>query len=398
MYLKFLRLQHFRNHVQREIVFDQPTTVIVGQNAHGKTSIIEAVNLLATGESFRAETIPEMIGLGQELARVVGTVSDDKPASHLSAGASSIAADEEMVELQLTLTKGLVQGKKTALRLYAVNGAKRRKQDFIRFLTTVVFRPEDMRLIEGSPSRRREFIDTPLSLVDSEYHRAITTYHQALQRRNKLLQQVREGEQPANVLTFWNLTLVKHGEYITQVRRDFLEYCQSVLFPLQFSVEYDASPITAERIAQYQPREIAAGHTLIGPHKDDIVVKLSLADLQQGTLGEAIPGEWDWQTILHRAQQPQTVIEHLPVSAYGSRGQQRLAVLWLKLCEYTFLKTRTGQPPLLLLDDILSELDNVSRQRVLELIGQGQTILTTTEPKVVREVQDIVKQTQVIEL
>lgn len=394
MYLQQLELQHFRNHAQRKLVFNEPTTVIVGPNARGKTSVIEAVNVLATGESFRAETVIEMIGLGSELGRIKGIVSHEKPVTEIEKKLS----DEEKTELELTLTKGLVQGKKTALRLYAVNGVRRRKLDFTRHLTTVVFRPEDMRLIEGSPSRRREFLDAPLILVDPEYHRSLSTYHQALTRRNKLLQAVREGEQPANVLTFWNMTLVKHGEYLTKVRREFLDFCQSILFPLQFSVEYDPSPMTAERITEYQPREIAAGHTLIGPHKDDIIVKLSLADLQQATLDEPIPSEWDWQTILQRAQQPQEKVERLPVSAYGSRGQQRLAVLWLKLCEYTFLKTKTGQPPLLLLDDILSELDHLSRQRVLELIGQGQTLLTTTEPKVVAEVQEFVKQSQIIEL
>lgn len=394
MYLQSLKLQHFRNHAQRTLVFKEPTTVIVGPNARGKTSIIEAVNLLATGESFRAETVPEMISLGAELSKINGTVIEDKPASEI---ASKVASDDK-TELELTLTKGEVQGKKTALRLYAVNGVRRRKVDFTRHLTTVVFRPEDMRLIEGSPSRRREFLDAPLSLMDPEYHRSHTTYHQALTRRNKLLQQVRDGEQPQNILTYWNLTLVKHGEYLHQARRDFLEFCQSVLFPLQFTVEYDPSPISAERLAEYQPREIAAGHTLIGPHKDDVIVKLSLEDLQQATLGEAIPSEWDWQTILQRSQKPQEKIETLPVSAYGSRGQQRLAVLWLKLCEYTFLKTKKGQPPLLLLDDILSELDHLSRQRVLELIGQGQTLLTTTEPKVVAEVSELVPHSQVIEL
>lgn len=353
-----LELQFFRNYASQQFTFDQPTSVIVGPNAQGKTSIIEAINLLATGESFRAERVEEMIQFDQDLARIKGRVIDEKD------------DDAEQTELELILTRGQVQGKKTALRLYSVNQIRRRKREFTSHFSTVVFRPEDMRLVEGSPSRRRNFMDVPLAKIDPDYARSLTTYEQALIRRNKLLQQVREREQPATVLTYWNLTLIKHGSYLTEQRRKFLDFFTKVRFPVAFSVEYDNSVISEERVAEYIDREIASGHTLIGPHKDDLIVKYQFSEKQPP----------------------------LDVAAYGSRGQQRLAVLWLKVSEYEFMKEKTGSAPLLLLDDILSELDIKSRAKVMSLLGQGQAIITTTEDKIVTELKTKLTQLQVTSL
>jgi len=370
MNLRSLELTNFRNHQTRSLTFHQPSTVIVGPNAQGKTSIIEAIALLATGNSFRAEKVEEMISFNQEIARIKGGIEDERHTSQEE-------EDEAETRLEVILTRGMVQGKKTALRLYSVNDVRRRKREFTSNFATVVFRPEDMRLIEGSPSRRRDFLNGPLCLIDKEYDRALTTYDQALQRRNRLLQQVRDREQPATVLTFWNLTLIKHGEYLVQQRRRFIEFWSSVEFPLPMSVDYNVSPISAERIAEYIDREIASGHTLIGPHKDDFTV-----------LFKVKPG----------ADPSAVSVEPLPISAYGSRGQQRMAVLWLKMCEFAFLENRSGQTPLLLLDDILSELDNDSRHKVLSLLKHGQSIITTTESRVVDEVKAQVNQVEVVEL
>jgi len=375
MQLQSLKLQAFRNYKARSLLFENLTTVILGPNARGKTSIIEAISLLASGNSFRAETVPEMIQFNQELARVGGTIEDRE------------ATATDTITLEIIITRGLVQSKRTALRLYSVNDVRRRKKDFTKYFTTVIFRPEDMRLVEGSPSRRRQFVDAPLSFIDPEYERSLATYEQALTRRNKLLHQIREGEQNINVLTYWNLTLAKHGEYVTTKRRQFLEFCQSVAFPLRFTVEYDFSPISIERIAEHQSREIIVGHTLIGPHKDDFIVKLNETDLRKSSLNE----------VLTDISAVETITE-VPIAAFGSRGQQRLAVLWLKMCEYAFLEQHTTHQPLLLLDDILSELDHESRAKVLDLLGRGQVVVTTTEPRIVEEIRDKVKELQIIEL
>ncbi len=351
--LNRLQLQRFRNHTTLDLRFDEPITVIVADNGHGKTSILEAVQLLATGESFRADRAEEMVQFDAELAQVVGQLSNDT-----------------VEQLEVMVTRGVVQGKRTQTRLYSVNQVRRRRKDFIGHFNCVVFRPEDMRLMEGSPSRRRNFLDTVLSQTHIQYAHSHSTYEQALLKRNKLLQAVRDGEMPSSVLTYWNLQLVKHGEVVQGHRQRFLETFGAVEFPTRFEIEYRPSLMTAERLAEYQPREIAAGHTLIGPHKDDFDVSFQWRPTDE------------WHSV----------------STFGSRGQQRLAVLWLKVAELEYVLGKTASRPLLALDDIFSELDPDVRTLVMSLIRRQQTIITTTEQRVVAELQAELGELQVVEL
>ncbi|MBW7955149.1 AAA family ATPase [Patescibacteria group bacterium] len=352
-----LVLQHFRCHKQLNLKFGASAfeaaaqvTVVVGNNAVGKTSVIEALSLLSTGESFRAERDEDMIAFGQELARVKTKVGED--------------------ELEVVLTRGVLQGKAVQRKHYFVNGTRRRKKDFLGHFTTVVFRPEDMRLIEGSPTRRRQFIDTILAVVHPHYGTSLTTYENALKRRNKLIDQVRDGNMPKTVLNYWTQLLLKHGQLIQEHRRQFFSQFSTAEFPLQFRVEYVPSVVSEERFLQYAEKEIAAGHTLIGSHKDDFLVNF---------LSTANDG---W----------------IDVSQFGSRGQQRLAVLWLKLSELQYVEQYMGLRPLLLLDDILSELDREHRKQVEELLNEGQAVVTTTEDSVAGDLRQRIPNLQLIQL
>ena len=329
-------LAQFRQHRSFSMQFLQKATVIIGANASGKTTILEALALAATGNSFRAGKVEEMISFDQELGRCKVKVLSEEGAD----------------EVEVILTRGVVQGKRTQHRLFAVNGAKKRKKDATRLFFTVVFRPEDMRLVEGSPSRRRAFLDVPLSALHYQYESALTAYEQTIKRRNKVLQQVRDGQQPRTSLHYWNTAASTHGEILQKYRQDFLGTFAGVSFPLPFSVVYKASVISPERTAEYLSREIAAGHTLIGPHKDDITVQLTAEGRE------------------------------LDVAVFGSRGQQRLAVLWLKYCEIEYLAAKSGTKPLLLLDDIMSELDIQSQERVLETLAHYQSVVTSTDEAV----------------
>jgi DNA replication and repair protein RecF len=154
MSLRGLVLQSFRCHRQLTLTLSPTVTVVVGNNAAGKTSIIEALALLSTGESFRAEHDEDMILFGQELARL-------KTKIEVSGDEESLTGDE----LEIMLTRGILQGKAVQKKHFSVNSARKRKKDFLGHFATVVFRPEDMRLIEGSPTRRRQFIDTILSVA-----------------------------------------------------------------------------------------------------------------------------------------------------------------------------------------------------------------------------------------
>lgn len=361
-----LGLSNFRAYTHQSFQFHPQLTVIVGDNASGKTSILEALHLLSTGKSFRANKIEEMIRFGAELSRMQAQVtqtfdedSDDSSDSDLTSNDDDQENKTESVEV--ILTRGIVQGKRTQLTLFSLNGARKRRKDVIGHLLTTTFRPEDMRLIEGSPSRRRQFLDTPLSLVSSSYEHSLKTYEEALKKRNRLLLQIKEGEMSRQVLKYWDLQLIKHGQIIQEFRRQFIAFFQSVTFSVPFTLEYDWSEMSEARLQKYAQAEIASGHTLVGPHKDDLIVRIRL-DIQ-----------------------PETV----DVAVYGSRGQQRLAVLWLKLGESLFVLDRTDQPPVILLDDILSELDEEHRRLVLELFKKNQVILSTTEPHLVEEIKTI---------
>ncbi len=333
MQLTSLSLVQFRNHVQFKTPFDSGVTVIVGDNARGKTNLLEAVFLLSTGESFRANRIEEMVAWGQEVGHVVGMITPG-------------------VELTVTVTRGMVQGKRVQKRLFKVNGAGRRKQDFVGELPAVLFRPEDMDLLVGSASLRRRFMDEVLVQVDREYARCLVSYEKALRQRNKLLDLIREGQVQRTTLAFWDQVLIRDGGVMSEKRAELLNYINQLpSLSGNLEVHYDRSTISVERLAQYEREELAVGYTLVGPHKDDFQIT---------------DGERDLMT-------------------YGSRGEQRMAVLWLKEAQLRFMTERLKEKPLLLLDDILSELDEEHEEQVLRMIEGQQTILTTTDERVVQK-------------
>jgi DNA replication and repair protein RecF len=173
----------------------------------------------------------------------------------------------EKLKLEVMLTRGMVADKKSQYRLFSVNDVRRRRADFLKNLSVVVFRPEDLRLVEGSPYRRRLFLDQTLSMLDWEYQRSLQQYEQTLKRRNLLLQKVRDGEEAVSILSFWNLNLVKHGEFLQRERSNFIDFIREVIFPFELNIKYLPSIINLQHLQKYLNKEIAAGHTLIGPHK-----------------------------------------------------------------------------------------------------------------------------------
>lgn len=366
--LQSLHLQHFRSHENLKLDFSDRATLIVGPNASGKTAVIEAIHLLATGQSFRAGKVEEMVGFFAEWSRITGNLSQ----SMSEQAEVEQDPEPEQTELSVLLTRGMLQGKKTHHKHFSVNGINRQLHKMLGQLQTAVFRPEDMRIIEGSPSRRRRFLDEVIGSFDAEYLRSVKTYEQSLKRYNKLLEMVRDHRQPTSILEYWQRSMVKHGEYLQRQREQFLQATTKVPFAVRFSVTYLPSIITQERMDHYQERAVGSGYCLVGPHKDDFNVSCDVQDLWRGQLGQ-----------FH------------DVALYGSRGQQRLAVLWLKACQLSYIETQTGQRPLLLLDDIFSELDEENQQVVVKLINNHQAIVTSADPEVVTFLP---KNTAVIEL
>jgi DNA replication and repair protein RecF len=335
MILSNLQLQNFRSFRKKELKFSSGTTLVVGPNTSGKTNLLEAIYLLATGKSFRAGVEAEMIHYGQEVARVKGQVK----------------GEEGRDNLEIVLTTGQVGGERAAKKRYLLNGNGKRMVDFVGQLRCVLFGPEDLEIIINSPSIRRDYLDSVLEQVDRDYRRASLSYKKGLRQRNKLLEQIRDEGKPRSILFFWDKLLLENGAVITQKREAFLNFVneQPDYFG-QLNLGYDKSIISPQRLEKYEKAEVAAGITLVGPHRDDFVV--GIKNQESGIRN------------LHR---------------YGSRGEQRTAVFSLKLAELEFFAEKTNERPVLLLDDIFSELDHERRGHLLEVIPKQQTIMTTTD-------------------
>jgi DNA replication and repair protein RecF len=320
MTLSDLTLTHFRSYTKHSFTFSPTTTLIVGPNTAGKTNILEALMLLSTGKSFRADSDREMIQWRAEFARVKGAVGDTTS------------------EVLLTSTKK-----------YLVNGIPRRQIDFVGNLRAVLFWPEHLELITDSPSLRRKYLDGVLVQVDREYRRNLLSYERGLRQRNRLLDLINEGKAHHHQLQFWDQLLIRAGGYLTDTRAAFIDFINQCQMPnAKCQIKYDKSVISESRLEQYRDEEVAAKATLVGPHRDDFLVTKKDLDL----------------------------------SKYGSRGEQRLAILWLKLAELAYIEQKTGERPLLLLDDIFSELDVPHRELVLDLLDKQQTIVSSAEEEV----------------
>lgn len=329
MRLERLTLDNFRSYTKQVFHFGQ-ITMIVAPNGAGKTNILEAICLLSTGMSERAGETAEMIKFDSEIASVSGVVEHN----------------DERTELSVVLTKGVYMGKNTPKRRYLVDGVARTRGGLVGKLTSVLFRPEDMRLIEGSPSRRRGYLDDTLAMAHPDYARALGVYEASLKRRNRLLDAIRDGLARKEQLSYWDQSIIKNGNIITDYRREYLNYLSQTKSSFgEYTMEYTASTISPARLAQYESAEIAIGYTLVGPHKDDFIIKSENKDLMK----------------------------------YGSRGEQRLAVLFLKLGNLQYIEEKLKIKPILLLDDIFSELDEIHRLEVVKMTIGRQTIVTSAE-------------------
>lgn len=379
MTITSLYLQNFRSYSKIEFSFSPTTTLIIGSNATGKTNLLEAIFLLSTGKSFRADLDREMIVFDKQIARIKGKITDP-PNPPVQAGNPIKQLTDETSELEIVLTRGEVIGGETPIKKYLVNGVGRRMVDFVGKLRVVLFWPQDLELVTNSPSLRRRYLDSVLIQVDREYRRNLVSYEKGLRQRNKILEAIRDKGAHRHQLIFWDQLLIKCGTYISQIREEYINHINNLQFgsPLgvynlqNYQLVYDKSIISPARLTQYVQAEIAAGVTLVGPHRDDIIFKI--------------------QNPKSKNQKKET----RDLSHYGSRGEQRLAVLWLKLGELAYIEEKTGGKPVLLLDDILSELDHEHRKIIFDIIGNQQTILTTTDLHLIEKGK--LKANQVVEL
>lgn len=343
MQISNLALTNFRNFSSKKIVFDPKLTVIVGPNGSGKSNILEAIGLMSGVRLRRVDTDLDLLKFGKSEAKLEAKVEGPEKA---------------------VLTMNLQVVDETYIKKsYFIDEIRKRWVDFTNHLAIVEFAPSDLELISGSPSIRRHHMDSLLAALDRDYWRNLSGYNKVIVRRNKVLQRIMEGKSQKGELDFWDQRLLEHAKYLTEARQKFFEFVNFVNGQKgSYSWELDQSLLTEEKLSRNRERDISAGVTLSGPHRDDF-------------------------SFVFRAKN---------MEFFGSRGEQRMAVLALKLVELEYYASKRGSRPILALDDIFSELDWEHREAVLGVIDKQQTIITVAETESLPKA--IFKKSNVVEL
>ena len=372
MFLRSLSLQNFRNYEKAKFEFAKNTTVVVGPNTAGKTNFTEAISMLTTGKSPRAEKDEDIIGFGETSARVTGEVGSN-------------SSDKDSVELQVILVKrdpsagstnSLQASSGQVSRKYTVNKVAKRRVDFAGNLLCVLFSPEDLDIIIGGPSLRRRLLNEILEQTDRDYRNAYSVFEKALRQRNALLYNARETGRGAaqralpggneKQFEYWDKLIIENGNIVTKKREELIQNINNFSKDIfDFIAFYDKSTITEERLLKYKDAELASGVTLVGPHRDDVGFSMLSGNSTHD------------------------------IKSFGSRGQQRLTILQIKIIELSLVEEKVGIRPILVLDDIFSELDSGHIKLIFDILGKQQTFITTTHREFI---DDKLKDFQVVEL
>ncbi len=334
MIIKSLELMNFRNYDFLDLKFSEGTNILYGDNAQGKTNVLEAIYLSATTKSHKGSKDKDMISFDQE-------------ESHIR---TYLVKEEIGYKVDMHLRKNKSKG-------IAVDGQKLKKAaDLLGLLNVVFFSPEDLGIIKNGPAERRRFVDMELCQLDSFYLYNLNHYNKIVNQRNKLLKDMHFNPQLKDTLNIWDSQLVSFGSKIIERRRMFAGQLNEIIYGIHKKLSGDKE----ELIVKYEPdveiedfeislkrsqeRDIKLKHTCVGPHRDDFSF----------------------------------VTGNIDIRKFGSQGQQRTAALSLKLSEIELVKKIAKDTPVLLLDDVLSELDSNRQNYLLNSIGDIQTIITCT--------------------
>jgi DNA replication and repair protein RecF len=333
--LRRLQLRNHRNYAQLDLVPGPGINVFIGANGQGKTNLLEAVAMLALSSSPRARRELELVGPVAPVARIEAEVE--------SAGITA--------ELAITLT---TEGDR-ARRVIEVDGVRRRAFDLPGRFRVTLFWPDDLGLVKAGPELRRRFLNQMLVQVEPGYARALAGLKRVLEQRNSLLKRVAAGEAGGDELEVWNQELVKLGGEVAAARAAAVlelepEAARShaeIADGERLEIRYEGPPLNlAEAVHNSLAEDLRRGSTTVGPHHDDLRI----------------------------------LLEGREARAYSSQGQQRTAVVSLKLAEAALVARRSGERPVLLLDDVLSELDGERRSALLRQVADaGQVIITSVE-------------------
>ncbi|MBF4695432.1 DNA replication/repair protein RecF [Fusibacter ferrireducens] len=346
MKIKSIALKNFRNYNYVHLGFDEHLNIIVGDNAQGKTNLLEALYVCGFGKSFRTTKDSDLVNFNEEITSVKIDIEHDN-------------GYQEIIEYRINQKNR---------KEFLVNGVNITKiSDLLGTINLVLFYPDDLKLIKESPGERRKFLNRELSHISKIYCLDIIEYNRILMQRNELLKKIFYKPEHKETLEIWDEQLADKGSKIIMKRMHFIERLGEISREIHgnitnhvenLSISYITSvknltnydTIKDDLIAGFkknQESDIKRGFTSIGPHRDDIDIK----------------------------------INGINIKSFGSQGQQRTAALSLKLSEIEIIKSEVGEYPILLLDDVMSELDHKRQKDLIYTLKNVQTIITTTDVK-----------------
>lgn len=332
MYIRELILKQYRNYEHTHLVLDSGINIFKGDNAQGKTNILESIYLCATARSHRTHQEKEVIRWDQEAAHITMQVQK--------------RTFEDIIDFHITN-----KGKSVAINKLPVG----KLGELFGILTVVMFSPEDLQLIKKSPKERRRFIDIELCQLDKMYYYALRQYHQVLKQRNNMLKQFYKNKD-ISMLEVWDMQLIQYAKDVIDRRTQFIKELNEVARQIHSDISGGKETLEViyepnvksdqieEKLERYREKDLVTQTTSVGPHRDDL----------------------------------KFLINGMDVKVFGSQGQQRTVVLSMKLAELTLMKKHLGESPILLLDDVLSELDDHRQKYLFNYTKDTQTLISCT--------------------
>ena len=334
MYINKIKLQNFRNYNEQEINLNKSINVFYGDNAQGKTNILEAIFLCTFGKSFRTNKEKELIKLGKDNANVI------------------IEYEKKDRDGKISIS---ISDKKQIL----VNGIKIKKlSELLGNINIVIFTPDDINILKGGPALRRRFLDMMIGQLKPNYVYILNMYIKTLEQRNNYLRQIKEENKPENLLDIWDEKLIEYADIIYKYRKEFIDKIKKKIniihkkitdekeeINIQYISNCESKEVYSELLKQRRKLDIIKGFTTKGIHRDDFEIYINNKEL----------------------------------SIYGSQGKNRTAILSLKLSELQVIYDEIEEEPILLLDDFMSELDINRRKNFLNNINNTQVIITCAE-------------------
>lgn len=334
MIIKSLELSNYRNYEKLSMEFNSGTNILYGDNAQGKTNILESAYLCGTTKSHKSSKDREIIKLGKEEAHIRMCIEKNNLTHKID------------MHLKKNKSKGA-----------AIDGIPIKKSsELIGMVNLVFFSPEDLSIIKNGPGERRRFLDLELCQLDKVYLYNLTKYNKIVNQRNNLLKQISFNKSLLDTLNIWDIQLIEYGSKIIERRSEFIEELNKIIFDIhrkltgnkeELFIKYEPNVSVKdfkEKIAKSEPKDIELKNTSIGPHRDDMCFLIGDNDIRR----------------------------------FGSQGQQRTSALSLKLAEIELVRNTIDENPILLLDDVLSELDRNRQNYLLNSIDGIQTIITCT--------------------